>query len=64
MVLRFSFGSGVFKNGDYLYQNLMAQLDELEAQAGYRSEYTTYERFQTLIQHVSQQTAQPSGDSD
>ncbi len=59
-VLRFSFGSGLFKNGDYLYQNLMAQLDELEAQAGYRSEYTTCpERFQTLIRHVSQQTAQP-----
>lgn len=59
-VLRFSFGSGNFTDVDYLQQNLMAQLDSLEAQAGSQSGYNTCpERFQYLIRHLHQQTGLP-----
>ena len=59
-VLRFSFGIGYFSQPDYLYANLMAQLDKLEEQFSYRSGYTTCpERFQALIRHAHEQTGQP-----
>jgi len=59
-VLRFSFGSGNFTDADYLQQNLMAQLDSLETQAGSQSGYNTCpERFQYLIRHLHQQTGLP-----
>ncbi|PID46879.1 MAG: hypothetical protein CSB47_01995 [Proteobacteria bacterium] len=59
-VLRFSFGSGHFADPHYLQQNLMAQLDKLETQAGSQSGYNTCpERFQYLIRHLHQQTGQP-----
>ena len=59
-VLRFSFGSGNFRQADYLPQNLMAQLDRLEEQFQYRSGYTTCpERFQSLLLHAHKQTGLP-----
>jgi hypothetical protein len=59
-VLRFSFGSGNFRQADYLPQNLMAQLDRLEDQFQFRSSYTTCpERFQSLLLHAHQQTGKP-----
>ena len=59
-VLRFSFGSGNFTDPNYLHQNLMAQLDMLETQAGSESGYGTCpERFQYLIRHLHQQTGLP-----
>jgi len=59
-VLRFSFGSGNFTDPDYLHQNLMAQLDKLEAEAVSESGYETCpERFQYLIRHLHQQTGLP-----
>ncbi|WP_287601647.1 ATP-binding protein [Thiothrix sp.] len=59
-VLRFSFGSGNFRQADYLPQNLMAQLDRLEDQFQFRSDYTTCpERFQSLLLHAQQQTGKP-----
>ena len=59
-VLRFSFGSGNFTDPNYLQQNLMAQLDKLESEAGSQSGYSTCsERFQYLIRHLHQQTGLP-----
>lgn len=58
-VLRFSFGLGNFSKPDYLYQNLSAQLDQLETQFNFHSGYTTCpERLQALIRHAHQQTGQ------
>ncbi|WP_020558643.1 ATP-binding protein [Thiofilum flexile] len=58
-VLRFSFGLGNFSNPDYLFQNLSAQLDQLETQFHFQSGYTTCpERLQALIRHVHQQAGQ------
>lgn len=59
-VLRFSFGSGNFSDSSYLQSNLMAQLDQLETQAGSESGYDTCpERFQYLIRHLHKQTGLP-----
>lgn len=59
-VLRFSFGIGNFTEPNYLHQNLMAQLDNLETQAGSQSGYNTCpERFQYLIRHLHKQTGLP-----
>ncbi|MEZ5537961.1 MAG: ATP-binding protein [Thiolinea sp.] len=56
-VIRFSFGSGNFRQADYLEKNLMAQLDRLEQQFQCHSGYTTCpERFQSLLIHAHQQT--------
>ncbi len=59
-VLRISFGSGNFRQADYLAQNLMAQFDRFEQQFQFHSGYTTCpERFQSLILHAYQQTGKP-----
>ncbi|WP_020558580.1 ATP-binding protein [Thiofilum flexile] len=59
-VLRFSFGSGNFKEINYLAQNIAAQLDNLEQQFNQQSVYSTCpERFRALIQAVEQQAGQP-----
>jgi hypothetical protein len=59
-VLRFSFGTGNFSKQDYLADNLMAQLDNLEAQFDFHSGYSTCpERFQALIQHIRKKTGYP-----
>ena len=59
-VLRISFGSGNFRQADYLAQNLMAQFDRFEQQFQFHSGYTTCpERFQALILHAYQQTGKP-----
>lgn len=59
-VLRISFGSGNFREADYLPLNLAAQLDKLERQFNYRSSYTTCpERFQALIHYAEQQAGVP-----
>ncbi|HPE62273.1 MAG TPA: ATP-binding protein [Thiolinea sp.] len=59
-VLRFSFGSGNFRQADYLTRNLMAQLDRLEQQFQFQSGYTTCpERFQSLLIHAHRETGKP-----
>ncbi|WP_020560797.1 AAA family ATPase, partial [Thiofilum flexile] len=59
-VLRISFGSGNFREADYLPLNLAAQLDRLEQQFNYYSGYTTCpERFQALIYYAERQTGLP-----
>ncbi|MCB1639630.1 MAG: ATP-binding protein, partial [Thiothrix sp.] len=58
-VLRFSFGSGNFRQADYLTRNLMAQLDRLEQQFQFQSGYTTCpERFQSLLMKIKAGTGQ------
>ena len=59
-VLRLSFGSGNFKEPDYLQANLMAQLDAVERRAGLVSDYATGpERFSHLIEALHDLTGQP-----
>ena len=59
-VLRFSFSTGNFSKSGYLTDNLMAQLDNLEAQFDFNSGYNTCpERLQALIQHARKKTGQP-----
>ncbi|WP_020561233.1 ATP-binding protein [Thiofilum flexile] len=56
-VIRFSFGSGNFKNPNYLADNIAAQLDRLEQEFGIKKQYDTCsERFQALIRYIKQQT--------
>ena len=56
-VLRLSFGSGHFKEPDYLHTNLMAQLDAVERQASVSSAYTTGpERFGHLLEALHGET--------
>ncbi|PID45266.1 MAG: hypothetical protein CSB47_09255 [Proteobacteria bacterium] len=58
-VVRFSFGSGNFNNPSYLPKNLSAQLDRLDEQFDFQSHYDTCpERFQALLQHLTQRTGQ------
>lgn len=59
-VLRFSFGTGNFRQAGNLENSLMAQLDRLEQEAGSNSGYTTCsERFHYLLHHLKQQTGLP-----
>lgn len=59
-VLRFSFGTGNFRQEGSLENNLMAQLDRLEQTAGSNSGYTTCsERFHYLLHHLNQQSGLP-----
>ncbi|MDE0626806.1 MAG: AAA family ATPase [Bryobacterales bacterium] len=63
-VLRLSFGSGNFEQAGYLHQNLMAQFDAIEVEAGIGSRYHTGpERFghlmRTLHRRAGQQVAVP-----
>ncbi len=59
-VLRLSFGSGNFKEPDYLQANLMAQLDAVERRAGLVSDYATGpERFSHLIEMLHDRAGQP-----
>ena len=58
-VLRLSFGSGHFKEPDYLHTNLMAQLDAVERRADVSSEYATGpERFGHLLEALHGQAGQ------
>ncbi|CAA6828620.1 MAG: Unknown protein [uncultured Thiotrichaceae bacterium] len=59
-VLRFSFGTGNFRQAGNLENSLMAQLDRLEQEAGSNSGYTTCsERFHYLLHHLKKQTGLP-----
>lgn len=56
-VLRFSFGLGNFSKPDYLFQNLSAQLDQLDTQFHFQSGYSTCpERLKALVRHIHQQS--------
>ena len=58
-VLRLSFGSGNFREPDYLNASLMAQLDAIERQFNVVSGYTTRpERFAHLLRTLHEQTGQ------
>ena len=59
-VLRLSFGSGNFKEPDYLEATLMEQLAAAERRAGIVSEYATPPgRFAFLLEALHDQTGQP-----
>ena len=60
-VLRLDFAAGNFRKPDYLYANLMAQLDVLEERIGVATRYDTpAERFGHLIRTASEQAVQPA----
>ena len=59
-VLRFSFGTGSFRQEGNLERSLMAQLDRLEELHGSNSGYTTCtERFHYLLHYLKKQTGLP-----
>ena len=59
-VLRLSFGSGNFKEPDYVETNLMAQLDAVERRTGVASDYATGpERFARLLEALHSRAGQP-----
>ena len=59
-VLRLSFGSGNFKDAGYLHQNLMAQFDAIEEEAGVGSRYDSGpERFGHLMRTLHRRAGQP-----
>ena len=59
-VVRLSFGSGNFKEPDYLHTNLMAQLDTVEHRTGTASGYITGpERFGHLLRALHEKTGLP-----
>ena len=58
-VVRLDFGSGDFKEPDYLHANLMAQSDAIEEDAEVESRYDTGpERFRHLIRTLHRRTGQ------
>ena len=58
-VLRLSFGSGNFKERDYLHTNLMAQLAAIGRQAGIDSAHTSApERFGELVEALHEHAGQ------
>ena len=58
-VVRLDFGSGNFKEPDYLHANLIAQLDAIEEDAEVESRYDTGpERFRHLIRTLHRRTGQ------
>ena len=58
-VVRLDFGSGDFKEPDYLYVNLMAQFDTIEEDAGVESRYGTGpERLGHLLRALHRRTGQ------
>ena len=59
-VLRLSFGSGHFKEPDYLHTNFMAQLDAIERQTSVASDYVTGpERFGHLLEMLHGKAGRP-----
>ena len=58
-VLRLSFGSGNFKEAGYLHQNLMAQFDAIDEEAGVGSRYDSGpERFGHLMRTLHRRAGQ------
>ena len=58
-VLRLSFGGGVFGESGRLHANVMAQLDEVEREAGVASDYESApERFRDLLALLHRSTGQ------
>ena len=56
-VLRLTFGGGLFQEPGGLHANVMAQLDDIEREAGAVSEYTTPpERFRALLTALHRRT--------
>ena len=56
-VLRLTFGGGLFQEPGGLHANVMAQLDDIEREAGAVSEYTTApERFRALLTALHRRT--------